>query len=427
MLVKFENQDINQPKVIGFKDNPKPCDEFVVFTVAINLLPNADGFGTQVAIVYNAFTETILFNCVAIDDPDYVAWRAAHTEIGLSLFDTQTLCGRPSGQRDVFGNVIGPGGLPAGDVTVQPSYMPNLESQGLVDTGTSVILQDWQSADLRHFIKEMIGNHDYQAATYDFSNGITTLFPQSHVLRITLPDAPVGWCSGRNRERYERYFYAKGDDDEGLEDWHVTQTTRETRIYNFIGPAGEIPGEHQFDMEERTTNVSGTSATKTDRRIIGNIPSIPDSRWSDKKMAIYGLYRRWNSGFLSGQYAEKTSAFCMCYVYSGVTFHQNFVYDQGITPQQQRDDNILNIHADLYTELPGPSDYWWTHDEAITVLVQSQVIYNKDGIAGTDITTGGTNNTLNSAIENAIRYVYSINGVPPGEVRYTGVGVTIMR
>lgn len=97
-VVRFEGQNWDNPKVIGFVDNPKPCGEYVYFHMQIY---TGGGASVKAVMVWDIAGQKpfesggFTVPCSA-DDPAYVAWRSGMSNAGQSLFNSQIVVERTS-------------------------------------------------------------------------------------------------------------------------------------------------------------------------------------------------------------------------------------------------------------------------------------------------------------------------------------------
>lgn len=364
--------------------------------------------GTSVVVVYNTRTGELLFNGVAENDTSYQAWRNSRHEVQTSpLFINQYTAGRPSGDKST--TPAGPGPLPHGSplVTSEESYIPYIE-HSLVDTGTmstSFIVTDPQGQYGEYYEFTQLTDHDYKAAYYDPAVNTRLDFPMSHVFEIGLPDAPVRYCSVLWREVYHNRRFELFNEDGDENPLFYDDYDGYYHDY-FSGPLGAL-GDDTFSYQARYYDTylgAPTTAYGSGRYLIGSVyfdPVFPTAT----KNAVYDYHNRYFSGRIAGVYSDKTSAFCMVVVYLGM--NQEFQYD-------------YNSPAPHYTQ----DD--WTPDDDITVLIQSQVVFdNNSPIRGIDILLQPTNAALNTVIAQAVRTCYSINGLTQ-TVKQTVVDVEIL-
>ncbi|MBN1664831.1 MAG: hypothetical protein JW943_14620 [Deltaproteobacteria bacterium] len=74
VIVEFTGQDWNNPKVVGFAHDPRPCGEFAVFRISWG------GDGTQTVVVWDIAKNEARFTPRSVTDEDYAAWIANKNE-----------------------------------------------------------------------------------------------------------------------------------------------------------------------------------------------------------------------------------------------------------------------------------------------------------------------------------------------------------
>lgn len=92
--------------MIGFKDNPKPCNEYVVIIVGFDALPKS------AALVWDAKNNSLMRAPVDFTDAEFQAWYTGKIAVGESLFGFETACGQwwgPIGTRLSGCQVLIPG------------------------------------------------------------------------------------------------------------------------------------------------------------------------------------------------------------------------------------------------------------------------------------------------------------------------------
>lgn len=82
--------DWNSPKVVGFKDNPKPCGEYVIFKVTWG------GSDYQAVLVWDAERNSVKYGPVEVKDAAFDAWyKTVHPAPGFGdLFGSEGYVGR---------------------------------------------------------------------------------------------------------------------------------------------------------------------------------------------------------------------------------------------------------------------------------------------------------------------------------------------
>jgi len=98
VLIMFENQDWQSPKIIGFKNNPKPCYPWVIVSVYW------DAYGTNTSFVWdieaNAFATTIpdglgRFVSMPCEYEDLTYWRGITIDVTIDRHWTPTVLEHP--------------------------------------------------------------------------------------------------------------------------------------------------------------------------------------------------------------------------------------------------------------------------------------------------------------------------------------------
>ncbi len=87
-MIEFEDLDWSKPTVIGFVNNPKPCTEYVVFTISMMNHTETAFLPISLVLVFNSDTGLLELGPLYPDDPDYLEWATGKQDIGANLYNS---------------------------------------------------------------------------------------------------------------------------------------------------------------------------------------------------------------------------------------------------------------------------------------------------------------------------------------------------
>ncbi len=412
VIVAFSGQDFAEPWVIGYKDNPKPCHDRVVITIALTAIAGEAALDKKIVFVWDPKNNILERAAVADTDTEYLAWLAGRNATGISVFsafsldiiephklapeliDTVNMDYHANGvdgtvfPRTIYGQVL----LPATDIPysgLRTSKATEVAGSSRHKFALSWADYQWIENGYGEMVLAQVGSGgEYGYWTGDWGTG-------------DYPDAL--WYEPRMIHRGGDLWDPPGV---GIAWWPPLYAGEEyngttTKIYAFFGPLG------LFNSFEATNTSSGWVAAVTmesnteeifipqwmplDARPVG----MEDDEWALKS-------KQWYSGDIKGVYSDKTMAIVCMVQY---------------TPC---------VYTATYINEPRVSVDSWSSQSRV-VAVQAQALYQRAGIAGYDWVAASRNAAFEAQIIAAINMAYSLNGVPANEIRTCAIGVEIMR
>jgi hypothetical protein len=374
--------------VIGFKSNPKPCDEWAVFVVGFASLPIA------VAVVWRVRDNVLHTAPCDFTNPAFQAWYTSKTIIGNSLF-----------------------GAFAHDKAHPHKLRPDLADTDIIDCHSDAynplapippIFTETAYASV--MLPPVTTPPQYSGLRTSKENKLTGATKYRYLIQWTYVPLPPGAIESRFWYEYQDEYIEPADypgyqprtgGPAPCEYYSVDYANWEMHSsggfdYQFYGPLG-LMGSYTSSKDGVLYEWGLTEGTDVD------IPwwtSVTNSAWSDAKNFAMG--RHWYGSSASGRFSDRTIVnVCMVH-YTPCSYY--YKYQGG------------------YYEAES-----WTFDPGRIILVQAQAIWIPAGTTGHDWVASGRNMALEAQLEAAIEMAYSLNSVPGNEIRDCHITTSIVQ
>ena len=335
--------------MIGFKDHPKPCNEYVVIRAYFTSLTKS------AVLVWDPRQNKIEMTVRDDDDAAYTAWLSGKTASGSNLFGGRVSCGFATNWRIYWGGDPLSGQQPSGCQLLIP---------GGIDIG---------------WVNHPIYNYIYNDILAMLTNlPASFILPECAHVPVQLPGSPTAYTGFRTRSQAELFGAPDTEYD----------ATRDLYFYGPLGLLGKHDGVRSRHYVPGYEYYGGPT--------IGDWHMIPDWRaatnpsWTPEKNYAQG--RHWYGTDLKGQYSARTIAnVCMVH-YTSCDYHwQDWVEDEGAdetwTFASQR---TVHVQAQAVYDADGTTGKGWvmegrnaTLEEAITDLID--YAYNLNGVPVNEI------------------------------------------
>lgn len=467
VIVAFDNQDWERPRIIGYKEEPKPCHEHVVFKI------NMEGEDIAVMVWDPRHNEARIEPC-APTAAAYVAWRENRETTGQDLFGTEALCGRetPSPHEDWLFYIYSrePKTLEGWwyyyALVFPDDFSWFLEATKELAAGCPDLSALSDSAEnnneltrisdgiLYNYTPNFIGTVDagwiieaaYRQETYyssSFYPGVAEIYPMTIKRAVLLPQSPVAVAGLRTKREhtatglclanYNNYdeqndaldtFYSPFGN---MGSYNNSFAKGKKRTLMFDGPPAEWEdwtryyGEGSFiPCWNKLPDLLVAGQDPPD--IVWYGRALPWALWTDpddwrpdaqkkvKEIEAYALNRIWFDYALEGQYSEQVIADLCLVQYTPCT--GSFFDKQEINYDPFSVEYTREVSYEFGTR---------------EILVHAQALYRRQGVAGVDFVAAGRDEALEAKIIEAIEFAYTQAEVPVNEIRALTIGVEIVR
>ncbi|MEN6375572.1 MAG: hypothetical protein ABFD75_12460 [Smithella sp.] len=426
VVVQFTGQNWTTPKVIGFESNPKPCEEYVIFTITLykNLLDGGGEYEKQVAVAWNPTTGEVVYGPVDTDDENYAEWYETKNMVEsekdllsqIGIYGTMVTAGYTSDYLFVIERLLDGTYIVAMPI-YEGSSASNWPAEELTDTAydDTVIYDLWGIGKLNS-----IAHYGYElGAIY---TGYVTVGGQSYQLPIS-PNS-VAYSSALDGSKTGlRVSRTSEGNSTGFDTWGPLNLTVE-QTDDYISPFGSM-GTFNLTFTQNKFAVDMTNEYDA-VGIVRELTFIPN--WYEQ-------------GYTAGiaiphQGAGNSFRWILPHVATADDCHafNNIWFDSKVNSKYS-DESIASIFLVQFVECTGHSeqhntttiDNSYAFASERTVFVHAQAISPEGGSSGCDWISEGRTAELETKIKEALSMVYSLNGIPDDEIRRCYIDIEIMR
>lgn len=434
VVVKFEDQDWTKPKVIGFKDNPKPCEQYLV--IRIGGIAEDERRYTVWDIKENqvAIIEGVSFPCAYADLSSWLSGKDLETDT-MDVFTEGDEAGESEHTESTFAYVLDSNSLMQKCWDLECHTIPSLPATEITDTGVCTRQEEtiWQGLP-----------------------GVTLNYGSTYRTKVTFT---VDGCTGyldhfcdyweQFWEQWASYFC---DFSGKYFSTKKLDSANDSGIDGYFRTKESIEGEGSWDTD---INKGGYFLLEEDEHGCADEHDQYDCWWDEveyenpcEESARDGVWDNWTPHdcgqahpFYNRTYQESD----VYYFYTHLGFIGSIPINvaNGTCPGDMEDETrfegtdqriIKTVCSDLvvaqlyiYQCLTETLNGSWVTDPR-KFFLQAQCNYSETGNGkNVDPTTFSPNETLESAIENAANAYYSAKGAAANELINLDIGFDIYK